>query len=297
MSAYVVVGAGPVGVETARLLGDAGHDVTITSRSVNSEDRTNVRTVRADATDAEALTQVCKGADAIFMCAMAAYDRWPTDFFPIMDGVTRAAENVGAKLIVLGNLYGYGSNPEGLLGPDQTLDPSSRKGTVRTIMWQRALRASVPAIEVRASDYLGKGAVTYFSLLALPSLLASKPVTFLGDLDAKHAWSFTKDVARTLVAAAEYKGAWDRAFHVPSHHISPRELILRSAAFLGQEPPALGTYSHAQMEEFGMHELVEMSYLFERPLLLDASDTESLLGVKAQEIDVMIADTIEERQR
>lgn len=296
MSVYVVVGAGPVGIETARLLGEAGHDVIITSRNVNSQDRTNIRAVRADATDAEALAQVCKGADAIFMCAMAAYDRWPTDFFPIMDGVTRAAENVGAKLIVLGNLYGYGSNPEGLLRPDQPLEPSSRKGTVRTIMWQRALRASVPAIEVRASDYLGQGAVTYFSLLALPPLLASKPVTFLGDLDAKHAWSFTKDVARTLVAAAGYTGAWDRAFHVPSQHISPRELILRTAAALGKEPPAIGTFSHAQMEELGMHELVEMSYLLETPLLLDASETESLLGVKAVEIDAMIADTIEQHR-
>ncbi len=27
------------------------------------------------------------------------------------------------------------------------------------------------AIEIRSSDYLGQGAVTYFSLLALPSLL------------------------------------------------------------------------------------------------------------------------------
>jgi nucleoside-diphosphate-sugar epimerase len=297
MSVYVVVGAGPIGVETARLLGEAGHDVTITSRSVNSQDRTDIRAVRADATDAEALTPLCKGADAVFMCAMAPYDRWPTDFFPIMDGVTRAAENVGAKLIVLGNLYGYGSNPEGLLRPDQPLDPSSRKGTVRTIMWQRALRASVPAIEVRASDYLGQGAVTYFSLLALPSLLASKPVTFLGDLDAKHAWSFTKDVARTLVATAGYTGAWDRAFHVPSQHISPRELILRTAELLGKEPPALGTFSQAQMEEFGMHELVEMSYLLETPLLLDASETESLLGVKAEEVDVMIADMIEPHSR
>ncbi|MBB3916045.1 NAD-dependent epimerase/dehydratase family protein [Rhizobium fabae] len=297
MSVYVVVGAGPVGLETARLLGEAGHDVTITSRSVNSQDRTNVRAVRADATDAEALTQLCKGADAVFMCAMAPYDRWPTDFFPIMDGVTRAAENVGTKLIVLGNLYGYGSNPEGLLRPDQPLDPSSRKGTVRTIMWQRALRASVPAIEVRASDYLGQGAVTYFSLLALPSLLASKPVTFLGDLDAKHAWSFTKDVARTLVATAGYTGAWDRAFHVPSQHVSPRELILRTAELLGKEPPTLATFSQAQMEEFGMHELVEMSYLLETPLLLDASETESHLGVHAQEINVMIADMIEPHRR
>ncbi len=201
---------------------DTSHDVTITSRSVNLENQTNVRTVRADASDAGAFTQVCKGQMRSSCARCAAYDRWPTDFFPIMDGLTRAAENVGAKLIVLGNLYGYGSNPEGLLGPDQPLDPSSRKGTVRTIMWQRALRASVPAIEVRASDYLGKGAVTYFSLLALPSLLASKPVTF------RRLWTRATLVIHQgrsthVGSRCRIEGAWDRAFHVPSHHISPRE--------------------------------------------------------------------------
>src|ERR1700756_2509375 len=147
MSTYVVVGTGPVGVETAKLLGDAGHDVVITSRSVEPADRGPVRAIKADAADAEALARICKGADAIFMCAMPAYDRWPTDFFPIMDGVTSAAERVGAKLIVLGNLYGYGANAKGVLSPDRPLDPTSRKGAVRTIMWQRACRARAPAIE------------------------------------------------------------------------------------------------------------------------------------------------------
>jgi len=41
-----------------------------------------------------------------------------------------------------------------------------------------------------------------------------------------------------------------------------------------------------------MHELVEMSYLFERPLLVDASDAEQLLGVKASRLDEMIVDTM-----
>ncbi|TIO06154.1 NAD-dependent epimerase/dehydratase family protein [Mesorhizobium sp.] len=294
MSTYVVVGTGPVGLETARLLGEDGHEVVLTSRGVGSIDLKHVRAVQADATDADALARISRGADAVFMCAMAAYDRWPIDFFPIMDGVTRAAEMVNAKLIVLGNLYGYGANAKGQLRPDLPLDPTSRKGTVRTIMWQRALGAGVPAIEVRSSDYLGYGAVTYFSILALPSLLEAKPVTFLGNLDADHAWTFTKDVARTLVAASSYAGEWGRAFHVPSQHASPRDIMQKTSAMLGKKLPEVSTYSHDQMDALGMHELVEMSYLFESPLLVDSSDSETSLGVSAQSIDVMIADTLRE---
>jgi hypothetical protein len=46
------------------------------------------------------------------------------------------------------------------------------------------------------------------------------------------------------------------------------------------------------MEALGMHELIEMSYLFDSPLLVDSSDAETLLGVKASSLQVMIADTL-----
>ncbi|TPI49810.1 NAD-dependent epimerase/dehydratase family protein [Mesorhizobium sp. B2-9-1] len=292
MSFYVVVGAGPVGRETARRLGEEGHDVVLTSRSVGSNALPNVRTIQADATDAAELSRLCRGADAIFMCAMATYHRWPTDFFPIIDGTVRAAEAVGTKLIVLGNLYGYGENAEKPLRSDMPLDPTSKKGTARTIMWQRAVRASVPAIEVRSSDYLGHGAISYFSLVALPSIIEGKPTAFIGDLDATHAWAFTKDVASTLVAASRYTGEWGRAFHVPSQYASPRELIRKTAAMLGQEIPETRSYSIPEMKALGMHELIEMRYLFESPLLVDSSDAETLLGVKASSLEEMIADTL-----
>ncbi|MER9135065.1 NAD-dependent epimerase/dehydratase family protein [Mesorhizobium sp. M0830] len=292
MSFYVVVGAGPVGSETARLLGEEGHDVVLTSRSVGSNALQNVRPIQADATDASELSRICRDADVIFMCAMATYHRWPTDFFPIIDGTVRAAETVGAKLIVLGNLYGYGENADSPLRSDLSLDPTSKKGTARTIMWQRAVRAKVPAIEVRSSDYLGQGAISYFSLVALPSIIEGKPNAFFGNLEATHAWSFTKDVARTLVAASRYTGEWGRAFHVPSQHASPRELILKTVAMLRREVSEVRSYSVSEMEALGMHELVEMSYLFERPLLVDSSDAEALLGVKASSLEVMIADTL-----
>ncbi|TGW04300.1 oxidoreductase, partial [Mesorhizobium sp. M2D.F.Ca.ET.145.01.1.1] len=52
------------------------------------------------------------------------------------------------------------------------------------------------------------------------------------------------------------------------------------------------SYSIAEMEALGMHELIEMSYLFENPLLVDSSDAEVLLGIKASSLEAMIADTL-----
>jgi nucleoside-diphosphate-sugar epimerase len=273
-------------------LSEDGHSVILTSRNAGSIDAGSVRTVSLDATDAVQLAGLAKGADAIFMCAMAAYHRWPTDFFPIMDGTVRAAEQVGAKLLVAGNVYGYGAGAMSPLTPDLEPDPTSRKGTTRHIMWQRALRSSVPAIEVRASDYLGKGAVTYFSLLALPSLLKNEPVSFLGDLDVAHAWSFTRDTARTLVAALRYTGEWGRAFHVPSQSASVRELVRRFAVALKIDVPNLLRLTSADLDGIGFGEAIEMAYLFEKQLLLDASDTEKLLGVTASSLDTMVRDTL-----
>ncbi|QOZ65020.1 NAD(P)H-binding protein [Bradyrhizobium arachidis] len=292
MSHYVIVGAGPVGRETARLLAEEGHSVILTSRNAGSLSAGAVRTVSSDATDAAQLAALSKGADAIFMCAMAAYHRWPTDFFPIMDGTVKAAEQVGSRLLVVGNVYGYGARAASPLTPDLDPDPTSRKGTTRHIMWQRALRSSVPALEIRASDYLGDGAVAYFSLLALPSLLKSGPVAFLGDPDAAHAWSFTKDTAKTLVAASRFTGQWGRAFHVPSQSASVRELVHRFAAALKIDVPNLSRLTSADLESIGFDEGIEMSYLFEKPLLLDAGDTEKLLGVTASSLDTMVHDTL-----
>ncbi|MCP3439551.1 NAD(P)H-binding protein [Bradyrhizobium sp. CCGUVB14] len=292
MSHYVVVGAGPVGRETARLLAEEGHSVILTSRNAGSIDAGSVRAVSSDATDAAQLAGLAKAADAIFMCAMAAYHRWPTDFFPIMDGTVKAAEQVGARLLVAGNVYGYGAGAASPLTPEMEPDPTSRKGTTRHIMWQRALRSNVPAIEVRASDYLGKGAVAYFSLLALPSLLKNEPVSFLGDPDVAHAWSFTKDTAKTLVAASRYTGEWGRAFHVPSQSASVRELVRRFAVALRIDVPNLQRLTSADLDGIGFGEAVEMAYLFEKPLLLDAGDTEKLLGVTASSLDAMVRDTL-----
>jgi nucleoside-diphosphate-sugar epimerase len=300
MALFVVVGAGPVGRETARLLAAEGHEVRLISRGGAAPDGAGVSGAALDARDGQGLARVGAGAEAIFMCAMALYTRWPTDFPPIMDGVVAAAESVGARLIVLGNIYGYGKDAPSPLTTATPMNPTSVKGRVRTAMWEQALGSAVPAIEVRASDYLGDGAGSLFTLTTLPLLLAGKPAALPGALDALHPWSFTKDVARTLVAASRYSGDWGRAFHAPSQHASVRNLAVRFAALGGAPLPDLRALTDEDVaalarDDAFMREILEMVYLFKQPSILDASDTERLLGVYASSLDTMIEDTLRNR--
>lgn len=138
----------------------------------------------------------------------------------------------------------------------------------------------------------GEGCGRVFLPLALPSLLKNEPVSFLGDPDVAHAWSFTKDTAKTLVAASRYTGEWGRAFHVPSQSASVRELVRRFAVALRIDVPNLQRLTSADLDGIGFGEAVEMAYLFEKPLLLDAGDTEKLLGVTASSLDAMVRDTL-----
>ncbi|RAZ92834.1 oxidoreductase [Mesorhizobium hawassense] len=296
MSVFVVVGAGPVGRETGRLLAKDGHEVRLVSRSGTAAGG-SVAAVALDARDADGLARIGAGAEAIFMCAMAPYTRWPTDFPPIMEGVTAAAEKLQARLVVLGNVYGYGSEAQSPLTSSAPLAPTSVKGRVRVAMWERALSAGVPALEVRASDYLGEGAGSLFTLMTLPSLLAGKPAMVAGDLDSRHAWTFTRDVARTLVAVSRYTGEWGRAFLVPSQHASVRNLAQRFCELAGKPAPDPQMLTEQEVEAMGredalMRELPEMAYLFRKPCIVDASDTERLLGISASSLDAMIEDTL-----
>lgn len=300
MAVFVVVGAGPVGRETARLLAAGGDEVRLISRRGVAADAGNISGVALDAVDGEALARISASAEAIFMCAMAAYTRWPADFPPIMDGVALAAEKTGARLVVLGNIYAYGEGAALTLTPAASLAPTSVKGLVRARMWERALASKVPAVEVRASDYLGEGAGSLFTLAALPRLLAGEPVSWPGNLDMPHAWTFTKDVARTLVAAARYQGDWARAFLVPSQYATVRDLGARFADLAGAPPPDLRALSRDELRVLAegdelMREIEDVSYLFNQPWTLEASDTEKLLGISASSLDAMISDTLQTR--
>lgn len=306
MSMHVVIGAGATGSATARLLADTGEQVRLITRRGSGPVHERIERVAADATDIARLTESTRGAVALFHCAMPAYDRWPTDFPPLAAAALAAAERTGADYIMLGNTYGYG-HTDTPLTEDLPMAATSVKGRVRAQMWSDARAAydagRVRVTEVRASDFLGAGAYSPFTLMIGAHVLAGSPAAYPGDLDARHSWTYTGDAARTLVAAARHEQSWGRAWHVPSTSEAPvRELAARLAAAAGVPDPRLNAMTKAELEEIGrsdsvMAEIPEMLYLYDRPNILDASFTMKALDVAPTPVDDVLAEMAAEHTR
>ena len=140
MTKHLIVGAGPIGSGTARLLAERGDQVTLVTRSGAGPTMAGITRVKADGGDTAALTDLAAGAVAVYNCASPAYHRWATDWPPLAQSLLSAAQQSGAVLVTAGNLYGYGrvSAPMTETTP---LNPHGPKGAVRAQMWRDALAA------------------------------------------------------------------------------------------------------------------------------------------------------------
>ena len=68
-----------------------------------------VESVRADASDPDALSRIVDGATALFNCANPGdYTTWQQVWPPLAESLSQAAERTGATLVVTSNLYPYG---------------------------------------------------------------------------------------------------------------------------------------------------------------------------------------------
>lgn len=303
MSLYVVIGSGPAGAATARLLAEEGHAVRVVTRSGRSPEP-GIEHIALDATDSKRLSESAQGAAAIINCAGPPYPRWASDWPPLAASVCAAAEATGVVLVMLGNLYGYGP-VDGPLTEDLPLAATGPKGRVRAAVWEQTQKlheqGRIQAVELRASDFFGPG-VTDGGHLAgrvMPALLRGKPVSTLGDPDAPHSWSYLPDVARALVEVAGEERAWGRAWHVPTRPaLSVREMVGRLAAQSGTGPVAVRRLPPAVLGVGSLvspllRELKEIRYQFDHPFIVDSSAYEAAFKVRATPLDEQIKTTVD----
>ncbi|MGW1376054.1 NAD-dependent epimerase/dehydratase family protein [Streptomyces sp. NPDC002446] len=303
MSLHVVIGFGPAGAATARLLVEKGHSVRVITTSGRSAEP-GIEHVALDATDRARLIEAVQGAAAIYSCAAPPYHRWASTWPSLASSVCAAAEATGAVLVMLGNLYGYGP-VDGPMTEDLPLAATGTKGRVRAAVWEQARglheEGRIKAVEVRASDFFGPGVTDGGHLAArvIPRLLRGKPVSALGDPDAPHSWTYLPDVAAALVEVAGEERAWGRAWHVPTEPaLSTREMVDRLAAQSGTGPVAVRRLSPAVLGVVSLlspliRELKEIRYQFDRPFVVDARAYEAEFAVRATPVDEQIKATVE----
>ncbi|MFJ7207141.1 NAD-dependent epimerase/dehydratase family protein [Streptomyces sp. NPDC098789] len=303
MSHYVVVGFGPAGAATARLLAERGHSVRVVTRSGRSPEP-GIEHVALDAADGEQLIAAARGAAAVFSCAAPPYHRWTSAWPPLAAALCATAEATGAVLVMLGNLYGYGP-VDGPLTEELPLAATGPKGRVRVAVWERALalheQGRIKAVEVRASDFFGPGVTDGGHLAArvVPRVLRGKPVSALGDPDAPHSWSYLPDVAGALVEVAGDERAWGRAWHVPTEPPrSTREMVDLLAARAATGPVAVRPLPSAVLGVASLlspliRELKEVRYQFDRPFVIDARAYEARFAQRATPLDEQVGATLD----
>ncbi len=301
MGLHVIVGKGPVGTTTAGELVARGHTVRVLSRSGGTS--TGAVEHRAvNAADAEALTRAAAGADVVYNAVNPAYHRWPTDWPPIAAALLTAAERTGARLVTMGNLYGYG-RPSAPMTPESPLAATDVKGRVRNRMWADALAAHeagrVRVTEARAADFVGPQVPAGQSHLGrqLPALRAGRRAWVVGDPDVARSWAYLPDVAATLATLGTDERALGRAWHVPTAAPrTQRQALTDLAAAMGAPEARVSSIPWPVLRAAGvavpmLREVVAIRHQWDQEYVSDGTATTAVFGVTATPWDDVVGAT------
>jgi nucleoside-diphosphate-sugar epimerase len=298
MSEHIVVGAGAVGTATALLLAQRGDRVRLVTRRGTGPQHPGIDLVAADATNGEQLTELGKGAAALYNCASPLYHQWFTGWPPLHAALLTAAERTGAVLATMSNMYGYGA-PSGPITPQTPIAATHPKLLLRARMWDDMLAGHqagrIRAAEVRASDYIEANSL--LSLVIGKAVLAGKRGYVPAPLDVPHSWTSVHDCAKTLARVADDERAHGQVWFAPTNPaLTLRQLAARFAEANKAPAPKLTPIPYPVLWTSGLfspliRELRTTRYQFTQPFIIDSSATTREFGLQPIPLDEALRDT------
>ncbi len=301
---HVVFGAGQVGWYLARDLLTHGARVRVVKRSPGDLPE-GVETLLGDATDPRFCEEAARGADVVYHCMNPAYDtrEWAQLLPRFLENLIGAAGRVGARLVVMENLYMVGRGGDTAIDEETPMNPESRKGEIRARLAEQLFeaheRGDVRAVSGRASDYYGpRGVGTHFGGAFWRPALKGKRAAFLPDADTPHSYHYIPDVGCAL---SELGRAEDdvlgRHWMLPCAPGEPsRSLVARFERVLGQ-PIELRGIPRPVVRLLGLFmpmlgEIGEMLHQWDEPFVVDDRRYRARFGGTPTAPDVGAAATV-----
>ena len=298
----VIFGFGQVGQALAHELRSRGKRVRVVSRSGRGPVLDGVEHVPGDATSPAFCRAMCTGAEVVYICLNAPYDRWAKDLPPLQEAVLAGAEAASSKLVVLENLYMYGPH-DGPLTEALPHAATDTKGVTRAKMSEALLAAHrsgrVRVAIGRASDFFGPGVVaSQLGERAFAPLLAGKTVQMIGDPDAPHSYAYVPDVARALATLGECDEADGRVWHLPSVEThSTREMLHLAGRIAGVQArvSSIAPVLLAVLERVNpmVREVRAVGYQLDRPFIVDSTAFERAFDMVATPLDHALTATVD----
>ena len=290
--ALVIGATGGVGGAAAAALVKRGWHVTALNRDpVAAAKRyadVGLTWVGGDAMNPADVARAAEGASLVFHGANPpGYRNWKGLVLPMLESSLAAAQVNGARLLLPGTVYNYGPDAGDVVDEDTPQNPLTRKGAIRVEMERRIEMSGVKALIVRAGDFFAPSAGNNWFAQGL--VTPGKPlssVSYPGDPGIGHQWAYLPDLGATFAELAERERDLPHfaRFHFGGHWLQPggemAEAIRRVAGRPDLPVRRLPWWLLRLVAPFNetLREMMEMRYLWQRPLRLANARLTACLG-------------------
>ena len=192
--------------------------------------------------DTAALAAQAQGAQVVLHALNPAYTHaaWREQVPALMESAIAIARQLGATLMLPGNVYNFGEGMPPVLREDTPQAAAGFMGRMRVQLEQRleaaTQRGDLRAIVLRAGDFFGSGTGSWLDQ-AIAKDLPRGRVTWPGPLDVSTPWAYLPDLARAFVRVAQERerlAPFER-LHFAGHHVSAQQWLHSFAAIAAEE--------------------------------------------------------------
>lgn len=288
-----ILGAnGVIAQELSRALASACPAIRQVSRNPRRVNPTD-EVMAADLLDRDATDRAVAGSEVVYLVAGLAYNAavWEAQWPRVMRHVLDACMRHGARLVFFDNVYAYG-RVDAVMTETTPFKPISKKGEVRatiaTMLLDDMRRGHLQAMIARSADFYGPGAVNSFPhAVVFERLKAKKARQWIGNPQALHTFTFTRDAGRAMAVLGRAAEAFGHTWHLPtSKEAMTGADFVRLASELAGQPDKLSVAPRWLLKLMGLaipvlRENEEMLYQFEHDYRFDSSKIESAFGLTA----------------
>ena len=265
--------------------------------------------VEGDGLNAEDVTRAARGVAAIVHAANPPkYHNWPGLVLPMLEATIAAAVCEKARIIFPASVYNFSPDAGPRIAEDARQAPATRKGAIRVEAEARlkaASEAGARVLVLRAGDFFGpaapNGALTW---LVNGRAGRVRSVYAPGPVDVGHAFAYLPDLAETMARLMDREEdlADHEVFHFAGHWLARGDELAKAVRRAAGDPkipmrpfpyPLIIALSPF-VEMF--RELLEMRYLWRKPIGLDDAKLRAFLGeVPATRLDAAVRETLADR--
>jgi nucleoside-diphosphate-sugar epimerase len=231
----------------------------------------------------DTLTAAAEGADVIVMgWHPPSYETWAKELLPMHQRVIDVARETGACVIVPGNIYVFGEDAPGVLGPDTPKAATNPLGRLRVEMEAMYRAAGVQTILLRCGDFIDDQASGNWFDMFITKRAQKGRVAYPGRRDIPHAWAYLADAGRAAAMLAERRDRLRRFEDVPfeGYTLTGHELAAGIGAVLNRKvtarPFPWWQFQIVRPVMPMLKGVFEMRYLWDMPHRLDGSKLRAL---------------------